>query len=173
MKISAKLKISFAIVMSFSTQQAVAYTPIPLTPSWFSTIKNNLLENTQNVWRGTVFDAPTPTTLLLKNPKGEVVTLNLMHLSAPPRITDQKVAIMNNASKSLIGMQVYVLGKNSKNSLSAKILDMDGNDINLRFISSGFYDLNTSSLLLKPEKQQYLNAWHSAQRTHVGIWKTK
>lgn len=157
-------------MMTFSIQQAVAYTPIPLTPSWFSTIKNSLFENTQNVWRGTVFDAPTPTTLLLKNPKGEVISINLLHLSAPPRITDHKMSIINNASKSLIGMQVYVLGKNKKN-VSAKILDMDGNDINLRFISSGLYDLNTSSLFLKPEKQQYLNALYSAQRTHLGIWK--
>jgi hypothetical protein len=172
MKISNLLLSSVYLAIVLSAQEAMAYSPTPLTPAWFSSLKSSLSENTDNVWRGTVVDAPTPATLLLKNKQGDIVSVKLLHLSSPDNDTNHNLNIMNTASKSIIGLQVYVLGKSNKKAITAKILDMDGNDINLRLISSGLYDLNTASLFLKPEKQQYLNALRSAQRTRIGIWKS-
>lgn len=164
----------FSFILIFATlwsQKIHAISPTPLTPAWFTALKDGYFEDTNNVWRGQVFDVPTPGTLLLKNSKGDVVSVKLLHLSSPKDIKDSKLLILNSASKTLVGLQVYVLGKSNKSAIVAKILDVDGNDINLRLISSGSYDLNTTSLFLKKDKQKYLNALHSAQRTRVGIWR--
>ena len=71
----------------------------------------------------------------------------------------------------MVGKQVYVLSKENKNSVAAKLIDAEGSDLNLTFISSGIFDVNTTSLIGKNEKAKYLNAAKIAKLSRKGIWR--
>lgn len=75
-----------------------------------------------------------------------------------------------SALEAMIGKQIYVLGDRKSEKVTAKIIDVVGNDINLNLVESGVFDINTTSLHFKYEKQQYLNALSNAKAAKIGIW---
>lgn len=160
---------ALSLLLSFSCN-AIAYNHSPLTPSWFKTIYQNVNEDKSNVWRGTVVDVIGPTTVTVKNLYDETIEVELLHLTPKKNASRDQINISNTALQKLVGSQVYILGKNNSKSISAKLLDATGNDINLSFVGTGAFEINTTSLLFKIEKQQYINAFNNAKKSKVGIW---
>lgn len=151
--------------------QTHAYNYFPLSPSWFGSLIDNMAESKREVWRGEVKEVLSPTRLMIQNPQGQMVQVDLLHLTPRKNANSRQAAISSANSESLIGKRVYVLGKADKTKISAKLLDVLGEDINLDFVSAGVFDINTTSLFNKSEKQQYINAVNNAKKARLGIWK--
>lgn len=163
-------KILMCLVLSSLTVQTFAQSPTPLSPNWFVSLYQSATENKHNVWRGEVL-SQNNTTLIVKNAvSGKEVSVTLLHLTYPKNATSKQVNYSNRILSELVGKQVYVLASDSSNSVNAKILDYVGTDLNLQFISNGFFDLNETTLFGKKEKQQYLNALSYAKSAKKGIW---
>lgn len=150
---------------------ANAYNHIPLTPSWIKNVYENVTENRDTVWRGEVLEVLNPTQILVKDLDGNEVAVNLLHLTLKRNGSTQATHISTQSLQALIGKQIYVLGTKNKSKLTAKILDVSGNDINLNLVENGAFDINTTSLNFKYEKQQYINALNNAKSRHLGVWK--
>ena len=167
MKLSFTLTIALSI---FSAPLANAYNNTPLSPSWFKNVYENVAENRNTVWRGYVKEVLNPTQILIQNLDGKNITVNLIHLTEKKDASSLNTSLSLRALDSLIGKKVYVLGSPNKKSISAKIIDAVGNDINLSLVESGAFDINTTTLHFKYEKQQYINAVNNAKASKTGIW---
>lgn len=163
-------KILLCLAVSSLSAQTFAQSPTLLSPNWFVSLYQSATENKDNVWRGEVL-SQNNTTLVVKNAvTGKEVTVNLLHITYPKNATSKQVNYSNRILSELIGKQIYVLSSDNAKSVNAKILDYVGTDLNLQFISNGFFDLNETTLFGKKEKQQYLNALSYAQSAKKGIW---
>lgn len=167
MTMKSKLTILLAVGMCFPPA-ANAYNNTPLSPAWFKNVYENISENRHGVWRGTVVEILNPTQVLVKNLKGEKITVNLLHLTLKKGSNDASYSMQS--LQSLIAKKVYILSSGDKNEVSAKLIDASGNDINLNLVESGAFDINTTSLHFKYEKQQYINALNNAKSSKLGIW---
>lgn len=147
-----------------------AYTPYIFTPTWFKSIYQATSENKKNVWRGLVTEYNGGTSITVKNLDGYTTEVNLIHLTNKKNSNLNDIQIGSNYLQRLVGSQVYVLGKYNKDSVNAKILDAKGHDLNLNLIKIGVFDLNTTTLLGKPEKEKYLDASNEAKIYRRGIW---
>lgn len=153
----------------FSTSLANAYNNLPLSPSWFKNIYENITESRDSVWRGKVIEILNPTQVLIENPKGQQITVNLLHLTLKRGSTD--AAFSMQSLEQLLNKNVYVLADEKKKAVSAKLIDATGKDINLNLVELGAFDINTTTLHFKHEKQQYINALNNARSSKLGIWK--
>lgn len=158
-------------VLLASASHTHAYNYFPLTPSWFGSLIDNIAEDKREVWRGQVTQALSPTRVIIQDHQGRSVQVDLLHLTPRKNANAHQSAISSAHSEALVGKRVYVLGKAGKDKISAKLIDVAGEDINLYFASIGAFDINTTSLMNKPEKQQYINAANNAKRSGFGIWK--
>lgn len=159
-----------AILLLCLCSNAQAYNNLPLTPSWFKHLHQGISENKKDVWRGTIINSTSPTTIIVKNLKGKEVTVELLHLTTRKNPSERDINLSQARLINLIGKQVYVLSSDNKSHVSAKILDGSGKDINLGFVEAGTHDINTTSLIKKRERQQYVNARNTAINAQVGIW---
>lgn len=158
------------IATTFLIGSAVASSPMVLSPYWFKSVYQAATENKDDVWRGTVVSHNGGMVLTIKNLNGKNVEVTLLHLLNKKDSRKSDLALGNEYLQSLVGKQVYVLAKNNKNKVTAKLIDADGRDLNLTFIENGIFDLNETSLIGKREKNQYLNAYKTAQSLRKGIW---
>lgn len=164
-------RIFIAAVLCIGTSSANAYNHFPLTPSWFKSAYQNLTETRDQVWRGTITEVLNPTQIAVKDTKGEIVTVNLMHLTPRKNASKRQTLISTYAVQNLVNLQVYVLGKPNKKSVTAKMIDVAGNDINLSLVEAGAFDVNGTTLRFKGERQQYINALNYAKKSRLGIWQ--
>lgn len=164
-------RILAAVVLCIGASSANAYNHFPLTPSWFKSVYQNLSETTDQVWRGTVTEVLTPTQVSVKDTQGNTVTVNLMHLTLRKNASKQQSLTSTYAAQSLVNSQVYVLGKPNKKTVTAKLIDASGKDINLSLVEAGLFDVNGTTLRFKAERQQYINALNYAKKSKIGIWK--
>lgn len=158
------------IAAAITSQSSMASSPMVLSPYWFKSVYQAATEDKSEVWRGTVVSHNGGVTLTIKNPSGKDVEVTLIHLINKKNARKQDLALGNEYLQSLVGKQVYVLGKENKSKVTAKLIDADGRDLNLTFIEAGIFDLNTTSLMGKREKNQYLNAYKNARMLRNGIW---
>lgn len=167
MKIQNKLLLTLGLCIS---PLVSAYNHTPLSPSWFKNVYENISENRDTVWRGHIIEVLNPTQVLIQNTKGKKITVTLLHLTLKKGATPLDVGYSMRSLEALIGTQVYVLSSRNKEKVSAKIIDAVGNDINLNLVELGAFDINTTTLHFKYEKQQYINALGNAKSSKTGIW---
>lgn len=149
---------------------ANAYNYFPLSPSWIGSLYSGITEDKRDLWRGTVKSIINPTLIIVEDTNEQSVEVNLLHLTPSRNATKDQIAISTTYAESLVGKTIYVLSKTDKKKVYAKLVDANGMDINLYFISIGAFDINTTSMFGKAEKQTYINASNSAKRTRIGIW---
>lgn len=164
-------RILIAAMLCIGTSGANAYNYFPLTPSWFVSVYENISETRDQVWRGTITEVLNPTQVAIKNTKGEIVTVNLLHLTLRKNASKRQTLISTYAVQHLVNSQVYVLGKPNKKSVTAKLIDGGGKDINLNLVETGAFDVNGTTLRFKAERQQYINALNYAKKSRIGIWQ--
>lgn len=164
-------KIFLSLLVSIASLQANAYNYFPLSPSWFSTLIDGIVEDKREVWRATVIDVISPTRIVVRDLNDRTIQVDLLHITPLKKANSKQLAVSQSYIQTLIGKQVYVLAKNDKKTVAAKLIDITGNDINMSLVSSGAFDLNTTSLLGKSEKQIYKNALRNAQYARLGIWQ--
>lgn len=164
-------RILMAAVLCVGAASANAYNHFPLTPSWFVSVYQNLTETRDQVWRGTITEVLNPTQVAVKTTKGEIVTVNLMHLTLRKNASKRQSLISTYAVQNLVNSQVYVLGKPNRKSVTAKLIDVGGKDINLSLVATGAFDVNGTTLRFKGERQQYINALNYAKKSQLGIWQ--
>lgn len=162
-------RLALGLMIGLMGFQAQAYEPMLLSPGWFKGVVMGLAENNKNVWRGNIVDYVGGLTIIVETLDGTPVTVNLLHLAAANG-GEQQTNVQTLLMQGLVGRQVYVLGRSDKDVINAKILDGRGEDINLSLIANGSFDVNVPSLLLKDEKQQYMNAARFARYGGMGIW---
>lgn len=167
MKINSLL---LGLTLATISHNTLAYTPFPLSPHWVKSIYQSLSENTENVWRGEVVGYNGGLSLIIRSLDGYNTEVTLLHLANKKGSTQQDIALGAAYLQSLVGKQVYVLSPQKKQSVAAKLIDADGADLNLTFVSGGIFDINTTSLFNKSEKAKYLNAVKFAQISRKGIW---
>lgn len=168
-----KMKIQTVVALSLGLSISPlvnAYNHFPLSPSWFKNVYENISENRDTVWRGEIMEILNPTQLIIANTKGEKITVTLRHLTLKKGADSADISYSMSALEAMIGKQIYVLGDRKSEKVTAKIIDVVGNDINLNLVESGVFDINTTSLHFKYEKQQYLNALSNAKTAKIGIW---
>lgn len=158
------------ITVALFSQSALASSPMIFSPYWFKSVYQAAVEDKSDVWRGTVTAHNGGIELTIKNADGHDVEVTLLHLINKKKSRKSDLAISNEYLQSMVGKQVYVLGKSNKDKVVAKLIDADGRDLNLAFIANGIFDLNSTSLLGKNEKTQYLAAYKNAQMLKKGIW---
>lgn len=163
-----KILILFWLLATSSA--SFAYSPMLLSPAWFKALYQNLNETKADVWRGTVVSYIGGTTISVKDNFGKITEVTLLHLATKTNSSKADIHLGANHLQNLVGSQIYVLSKVNKDSVNAKIIDSSGNDINLNLIKTGVFDVNTTSLLGKREKNDYLDAAKEARLYHRGIW---
>lgn len=162
---------AIGFILIASSQNALAYTPFLFSPYWIKSAYQSLTESTDDVWRGKVVGYNGGLSLNIKNLDGKETEVTLLHLANKKNSTQRDIALGSSYLQSMVGKQVYVLSKENKNSVAAKLIDAEGSDLNLTFISSGIFDVNTTSLIGKNEKAKYLNAAKIAKLSRKGIWR--
>jgi endonuclease YncB( thermonuclease family) len=163
-------KLLIATVLAVTTQNALAYSPMPLSFEWFGSMYQGFQENDQEIWRGKVIDVVSSTDLIIQNINGHKAQVKLLHLSPPKENNKQTIQIMTNAMTSLIGNNVYVLGKANEDNISARLVDAKGKDLNLSLVRLGAFDINTSSLYFKNYRKNYITTAESSKNLRRGIW---
>lgn len=166
-----KIHCALGLILIISSQNIMAYTPFPFSPYWLKSAYQSFTENTNNVWRGEVVGYNGGLSLIIKSLSGKETAVTLLHLANKKNSTQQDIALGSSYLQSMVGKQVYVLSKENKNNVAAKLIDAEGTDLNLTFVSNGVFDVNTTSLIAKSEKTQYLNAAKTAQISRKGIWR--
>lgn len=157
--------------MAVSSANVQASSPFVFTPTWFKSLYQAFSENTDNVWRGKVVGIIDPTTIIVKDEISEKeITVVLLHVYIPKGTHKESINLATSVLSELINQQVYVLSDKDNDKVYAKILDANGNDLNLELIKNGYYDLNTTTLIWKDEKPEYLAALSLAQHSRSGVW---
>lgn len=155
----------------FGSANAQASSPFIFSPTWFKSLYQAYSENKDNVWRGKIINVIDPTTIVVKDElTGKNITVVLLHVYLPKGIHKQSIDLATSVLSGLINQQVYVLADKENDKVYAKILDANGKDLNLELIKNGYYDLNTTTLLWKKEKADYLAAVSLAQHSKSGVW---
>lgn len=155
----------------FGSANVQASSPFIFSPTWFKSLYQAYSENKENVWRGKVINVIDPTAIVVQDElTGKKVTVVLLHVYLPKGIRKQSIDLATSVLSGLINQQVYVLAEKENNKVYAKILDAYGKDLNLELIKNGYYDLNTTTLLWKNEKPEYLSALSLAQHSKSGVW---
>lgn len=165
-----KNQCALGFLLMLSMQNGLAYTPFLFSPYWIKSTYQSLSESTSDVWRGEIVAYNGGLSLSIKNLNGKETEVTLLHLANKKNSTQRDIALGSSYLQSMVGKQVYVLSKENKKNVAAKLIDAEGTDLNLTFISSGIFDVNTTSLITKSEKSKYLNAAKIAQISRKGIW---
>lgn len=136
-----------------------AYSPIPLSPTWFSTTLSAIEIANAPVFRGKVISINGPKSLVVEKDDGSKVVVNLFHTHITGNETTRQVERQRQALQQFVGYSWYIRGDENKNNIDGILLTEDGENANMILVYSGLFDLNTRSIIYSHNKDEIENKY--------------
>jgi hypothetical protein len=147
------LIISVGLVLGV-TSTAYAYSPIPLSPTWFTTTFSAIQIAKAPVFRGKVVSINGPKSLLVQKDDGSKIVVNLFHTHITGEESPRQIERQKNALQQFVGYTWYIRGDGTKNNIDGIFLTDDGENANMILVYSGLFDLNKRSLIYSYDKEK-------------------
>ena len=142
-----------------ASASANAYSPTPLSPTWFSTTFSAIKIAKAPVFRGKVISINGPKSLLVQKDDGSKVVVNLFHTHITGNETPKQVERQRNAMQQFVGYTWYIRGDETDNNIDGILLTKDGENANMILVYSGLFDLNTRSIIYSHDKEAIENKY--------------